>query len=352
MTTLAQLAEIIDAELIGDPQAVVCRAQSFEQAEAGDLTFAADRAYRAHINESRATAIIVASAVEGATVNLLIARNPKLAFARAIQALHAVAYEALGVSPDLIVGEGTALGAELTIHPRVTVGQRCRIGDRVTLHPGVVIGDDCRVGDDTVIYANVAIYTGTEIGRRVLIHAGTVIGADGFGFVADEEGRQVKMLQLGRVRVEDDCEIGANCAIDRGGFEDTVLRRGVKLDNLIQVGHNCELGEDTVVAAQAGFSGGTKVGRGCVIAGQVGTQQHITIGDGAVILGQAGVTKNVRAGAVMGGTVPAQEYNAWRRRNALYSRLPELAERVKQLEKIIRDAGLQINARQDEEPEP
>ena len=351
MQTLARLAEIINAELIGDPQAVVRRAQSFEQAEAGDLTFAAGARYRARLGDCRATAIIVASPVEGATVNLLVARSPKLAFARAIQALHAIAYTPLGVSPDLIAGSDTALGADLSIHPRVTIGKRCQIGNRVTLHPGVVIGDDCRIGDDTVIYANVTVYACTEIGSRVTIHAGVVIGADGFGFVPDEEGRQVKLLQLGRVRIEDDCEIGANCAIDRGGFEDTVLRRGVKLDNLIQVGHNCEIGEDTVIAAQAGFSGGTKVGRRCVIAGQVGTQQHITIGDGAVILGQAGVTKSVRAGAVMGGTVPAQDYNAWRRRHAVYSRLPELAERVKQLEEVVRSADFTVRAQAEEKPE-
>jgi len=343
MQTLAQLAQIIQAELIGDPRAVVRRAQSFEQAGVGDVTFAAGAAYRARINESRATAIIVAAAIDDATPNLLIAENPKLAFARAIQALHTVAYQPLGISADLAVGEGTTFGEALSVHPRVTIGKHCRIGNRVTLHPGVVIADECQIGDDTVIYANVAIYERTAIGNRVIIHAGAVIGADGFGFVPDEAGRQVKLLQLGRVRIEDDCEIGANCAIDRGGFEDTVLRRGVKLDNLIQVGHNCELGEDTVVAAQTGFSGGTKVGRGCVIAGQVGTQSHITIGDRAIIMGQAGVTKSVRAGAVMGGTMPAQDYNAWRRRHALYSRLPELADRVKQLEKIIRAAGLIIS---------
>ncbi len=347
MYTLAQLAQIINAELIGDPHRVVRGAQSFEQAEAGDVTFADDARYRARVNDSRATAIIVASPITNATANLLIAGSPKLAFARAIQALHAVAYQPLGVSADLLAGEGTALGEDLSIHPRVTIGKHCRIGNRVTLHPGVVIGDECHIGDDTVIHANATIYARTEIGHRVIIHAGAVIGADGFGFVPDEAGRQVKLLQLGRVRIEDDCEIGANCAIDRGGFADTVLRRGVKLDNLIQVGHNCELGEDTVVAAQTGFSGGTKVGRSCVIAGQVGTQQHITIGDRAIILGQAGVTKSVRPGAVMGGTMPAQDYNAWRRRHAVYSRLPELADRVKQLEKIIRDAGLVIRESPD-----
>ncbi|MFL6214428.1 MAG: UDP-3-O-(3-hydroxymyristoyl)glucosamine N-acyltransferase [Blastocatellia bacterium] len=348
MQTLERLAEIIKAQLIGDPQAVVRRAQSFEQAEAGDISFAADARYRARINECRATAIIVNSPVEGATANLLVARSPKLAFAQVIQALHAVAYVPLGVSPDLIAGDGTAFGKDLSIHPRVTIGKRCRIGNRVTLYPGVVIGDDCRIGDDSVIYANVAIYAGTEIGSRVTIHAGAVIGADGFGFVPDEEGRQVRLLQLGRVRIEDDCEIGANCAIDRGGFADTVLRRGVKLDNLIQVGHNCEIGEDTVIAAQAGFSGGTKIGKRCVIAGQVGSVEHVTVGDGAVLMARAVVTKDVKAGALMGGMIPALEYNAWRRRHALYSRLPELADRVKQLEQVIRDAGITTRTQPDE----
>ena len=340
MHTLEELAQIIDADFIGDGAAIIRRARSFDRAESGDVTLAAEARLRARISESAATAVIVDSPIPGATTNLLVADNPKLAFARAIQALHSRPYLSLGVSGDLIAGENTQLGNELSILSRVTIGKACQIGDRVTLHPGVVIGDDCQIGDDTILHANVSVYEQTRIGKRVIVHAGTVIGADGFGFVADEDGRRVKLLQLGRVIIEDDCEIGANCAIDRGGFEDTVLHRGVKLDNLIQVGHNCVLGEDTVVAAQTGFSGSTRVGRGCTIAGQVGTQQHITIGDGATILGQAGVTKNVRAGSVMGGTIPAQDYAAWRRRHAVYSRLPELSDRVKQLEKIIRGIGL------------
>lgn len=338
MRTLAELAQIIKAELIGDPKAVVRRAQAFESAQEGDITFASDARYRARINESAATAIIVAARIENSTSNLLITANPRLAFARAVEALHARRYAPLGVSDDVITGEGTVMGEELSIHPRVTIGRDSKIGNRVTLYPGVVIGNDCIVGDDAVIYANVSIYDGCEIGDRVIIHSGTVIGADGFGFVPDEEGRQVKLLQLGRVRIEDDCEIGANCAIDRG-FGDTVLRRGVKLDNLIQVGHNCDIGEDTVVAALTGFSGGTRVGRECVIAGQVGTNQHITIGDGVTITGQAGVTKSVRARAVVAGT-PARDYDAWRRSQVLYSKLPELAERLKELEKIVQGAGL------------
>lgn len=334
MAKLAELARLIKAELIGEPDADVTRARPFELALEGDVTLALDAAYVARVNESRATAVIVSAPIAGSSRNLLVAGDAKLAFARAIEALHKTEYEPIGMSGDLIAGQGTVLGEGLSIHPRVTIGRDAVIGDRVTLHPGVVIGDRCTIGDDTVLHANVTIYRECAIGNRVIIHSGTVIGADGFGFVPDEAGHQVKLLQLGRVRIEDDCEIGANCAIDRGGFGDTVVRRGVKLDNLVQVGHNCDIGEDTVVAALAGFSGGTRVGRRCVIAGQVGTNQHTTIGDGATLTGRTAVTKNVRAGAVVAG-MPAQDYNAWRRSQVLYSKLPGIVDRLKRLEKIV-----------------
>ena len=334
MPKLVELVRLIHAELIGNPDADVTRARPFELAAEGDVTLALEAAYVARVGESRATAVIVSKPIAGASQNLLVAADPKLAFARAIIALHHVGYEPTGVSADLSAGAGSVFGNDLSIHPRVTVGRDAVIGDRVTLHPGVVIGDRCRIGDDSVIHPNVTIYRDCAIGNRVVIHAGAVIGADGFGFVPDESGKQVKLLQLGGVRIEDDCEIGANSAIDRGGFGDTVLRQGVKLDNLVQVGHNCDIGENTVVAALAGFSGGTRVGRRCVIAGQVGTNQRTTIGDGATLTGRTAVTKNVRAGAVMAG-MPAQDYNAWRRSQVLYSHLPKIADRLRRLERLV-----------------
>ena len=335
MYTLAELANIIGAEIIGDREAQISRANSFAAAEPGDLTFAANRNYRNQLHQTRATAVIVAPPAPQTNANLLIVKNPKLAFARAIQILHQQPYVATGISQDFIKGEGCIFGSDLSIHSRVTIGNHVVIGNRVTLHPGVVISDRCRIGDDTIIYANVAIYHDCEIGNRVIIHAGTVIGADGFGFVPDEQGRQVKLLQLARIVIEDDCEIGANCTIDRGGFDETILRRGVKLDNLVQVGHGSQIGENTVVAALAGFSGGTRIGRNCVIAGQVGTNQHITIGDGAVITGQSGVTKDIAAGALIGGM--SQDLAGWRRSQVLYSRLPELHERLKRVEKRVEE---------------
>ena len=330
MPKLVELAKIIKADLMGNPEAYITSGQQFETASEGDVTLATKPSFLERIDESRATAVIVSAPVANCGRNLLIAVNPKLAFARAIAALHTAPYQPIGISSDLIIRDGSTIGSDSSVHPRVTIGHRVTIGDRVTLHSGVVVGDRCRIGSDTVVHPNVSIYHDCEIGSRVIIHAGTVIGADGFSFVPDEEGHQVKLLHLGGVRIDDDCEIGANCAIDRGGFGDTILRRGVKLDNLIQVGHNCDLGEDTVVAALSGFSGGTRVGRRCVIAGQVGTNQHVTIGDGVTIIGQAGVTKDVPDGSVIAGM--GQSYNSWRRSQVLYSRLPELVERLKQLE--------------------
>jgi len=335
MYKLGQLSQAIGTDLIGDPNAEVERARPFDSAGNRDVTFAATQPYLEQVGLSGATAVIVKDAPPNPGTNLLIAANPKLAFARAISLLHSNITQPRGVSPDLTIGEGTRLGSELSIFPRVTIGRDSKIGDRVTLYPGVAIGDRCNVGDDTVLHSNVSVYDDSVIGSRVVIHSGTVIGSDGFSFVPDDKGKQVKILQLGWVIIEDDCEIGANSAIDRGGFGPTVLRRVVKLDNLIQVGHNIEIGEDTVVAALTGFSGGTRVGRRCVIAGQVGTNQHISVGDSAVITARTGVTKSVKAGAVMGGMMPAQDYNEWRRSHAIYKRLPQISRRLARIEKLM-----------------
>lgn len=336
---LEELAAQIGAEVRGDVAIEIDGIASLDSAQKGQVTFVADETRLEAARNCAASALIAPPRLAekealGGRV-LLITANPKLAFARAIRVFHERPYLAGGVNPDLALGENSRIGHDCTIHPRVVIGRETVIGDRVTLHPGVVIGDHCRIGDETVIFANVSIYDETEIGARCRFHSGTVIGADGFSFVADENGRQYKLLQVGRVVIEDDVEIGANCCVDRAGFGETRIRRGAKFDNLIQIGHNCEIGEETVVAALAGFSGGTKIGRRCIIAGQIGTNQHITIGDGAIITARTGVTKSVEPGKLMGGMMPAMDYQKWRRTHVLYSRLPELFERLKKVEKAV-----------------
>lgn len=337
--TLAELAQFIYAELRGDGEVEITGINSLDAVQPGEVTFAADAARLSEAAASPAAAIIVpAKFAENEKLsgrNLLIGKDPKLTFARAIAAFYTKPIESRGVSSDLVLGESSHIGADCSIHPRVTVGRNSIIGDRVTLHPGVVIGDNCRIGDNTVLFPNVSVYEDTEIGARCRIHSGTVIGSDGFSFTPDEQGHQFKLLQIGRVVIEDDVEIGANCCVDRAGFGETRIHRGAKFDNLIQIGHNVEVGEDTVVAALAGFSGGTKIGRRCILAGQIGTNQHITIGDGAIITARTGVTKSVEAGKLMGGMMAAMDYQQWRKSHVLYTRLPELFDRLKKLEKKV-----------------
>lgn len=337
--SLDELARLIGAQLRGDGELEISGVNSLDGAREGQVTYVADAARLPEAVESGASVFIVPAKLADNTAlagqALLIAKDAKLVFARAIAAFHSKPYQSRGVSPDLVLGENSRIGADCSIHPRVTIGRDSVIGDRVTLHPGAVIGDNCRVGDDTVIFANVSIYDGAEIGARCRIHSGVVIGSDGFSFTPDEEGRQFKLPQVGRVVIEDDVEIGANCCVDRAGFGETRIRRGAKFDNLIQIGHNVEIGENTVVAALAGFSGGTTVGRDCIIAGQIGTNQHITVGDGAIITARTGVTKSVEPGKLVGGMMPAMDYQQWRKSQVLYARLPELFDRLKKLERRL-----------------
>lgn len=341
--TLAELSQFIYADFRGDGDTEITGVNSLDSAQSGEVTFVGDAARVAEAASSPAAALIVpAKLADGEKLagrNLIIAKDAKLTFARAITAFYAKPAESRGVSDDLVLGKGSNIGADCSIHPRVTVGRNSIIGDRATLHPGVVIGDNCRVGDDTVLFANVSVYDDTEIGARCRIHSGTVIGSDGFSFTPDEQGRQFKLLQVGKVVIEDDVEIGANCCVDRAGFGETRIHRGAKFDNLIQIGHNVEIGEDTVVAALAGFSGGTKIGRRCILAGQIGTNQHITIGDGAIITARTGVTKSVEAGKLMGGMMAAMDYQQWRKSHVLYTRLPELFDRLKKVERSLDKIG-------------
>ncbi len=337
--TLYELSNLIGTELQGNGAVEVTGVASLGEATASEITFVADVTklsyWLEHIDAFVAAAFILPAKLANheALTNqpLLIAKDAKLAFARAIQAFYGKPYENRGVSAELQIGAGSTLGADCSIHPRVTIGRDCIVGNRVTLHPSVVLGDRVKVGDDTVIFPNVSVYDDTEIGARCRLHSGVVIGADGFSFTPDEQGQQFKLLQVGRVVLEDDVEIGANCCVDRAGFGETRIRRGAKFDNLIQIGHNCDIGEDSVVAALTGFSGGAKVGRNVIIAGQVGTNQHITIGDRAIVTARTGVTKSVEAGKIVGG-LPVQDHMKWRRLQALIAKLPELFARVKNLE--------------------
>jgi UDP-3-O-[3-hydroxymyristoyl] glucosamine N-acyltransferase len=228
------------------------------------------------------------------------------------------------------VHETAQVGAEVSIHPLAYVGPKAVIGDRVVLHSGVHVGEGAQIGDDTVLHPNVTVYHDCKVGRRCIIHAGTVIGADGYGFVPEGD-RHFKIPQVGIVQIDDDVELGALNTIDRAATGRTWIQRGVKTDNMVHVAHNCVVGENTLLVAQVGISGSTKIGRNVVIGGQAGLAGHITVGDRARLAGGTGVIKSVEPGAELGG-VPAMPYRLWLRTASLVRRLPELFRRVARLE--------------------
>jgi UDP-3-O-[3-hydroxymyristoyl] glucosamine N-acyltransferase len=299
--TTQEIAEYVGGELRGDRAVVLDSIASLQNAGPGDLSYAEEK-FHDEVTRSKAGCVIVRSG-EFPSQNVIVARNPKLAFARAAEWLLAETRDDVGihpsatVAPDVEIAEGVKIGAGAVIEGGAS------IGDRTVIEAGCFVGKRTRIGGNCTLYPRVVIYGDVEIGNRVIIHAGAVIGADGFGFVNDG-AVHVKFPQIGKVIIEDDVEIGANTCIDRGSLETTIIRRGVKLDNLIQIAHNVEIGENTVIAAQTGISGSCRLGAQCVIGGQVGIGEHAHLDDNTIIGGQGGVLngKHVRGGEVLWGT--------------------------------------------------
>ncbi len=324
MYTLQQLAELLEGQVVGEGSIAITGVRPFAEARAGDVTLAADPKYRAHLRESRASAVIVALDVEAFGKPLLQVANPKLAFARAIALFHSKPYQALGISPLAFIGKGCRIAENTSIYPFVYIGDHAEIGERVTLHPGVVIGAGCRIGAGCTLYPNVTLYSGVTLGQNVILHSGCVIGADGFGYVFDGE-QQVKILQTGTVEIQDAVEIGANSTIDRATFGATVIEGGAKIDDQVHVGHNCRIGGNTVISGSVGISGSVTVGKNCILAGQVGVADHVTIGDNVIALARSGVSKDIAPGSIVSGA-PAQDHRAELKFEALLRRLPNLYE--------------------------
>ena len=314
--TLQSLAEFIAARLIGDGGIRIERVASIARANQGDLVFVESDRHLDEALNSNASAIIAGEFAAGSTGRkpLLISSRPRLAFATAATMLYPRAKFTPAIHPTAIIDQSakvspsSSIDAYAVIEADAVVGERCFIASGCYIGPGVVIGDDCEV------YPRVVVYPGTTIGRRVVVHAGAVLGSDGFGFVRDETyGRYVKFPQVGRLVIGDYVEIGANCTIDRGALDETVIGPGTKLDNMVHVGHNCSIGANCVIAAQTGISGSSSVGDDCLLGGQVGLGDHVTIEPGAILGGQSGVlpNKTIRGkGIVYWGTPvkPVREY--------------------------------------------
>jgi UDP-3-O-[3-hydroxymyristoyl] glucosamine N-acyltransferase len=332
---LREMADILGAELSGSGDTDITGVAGVREAVEGQITYITGKNYLKDLGQSHASAALVPPDIPDMHLPLLRVRNPRLAFARVIELFHVVPYRPLGISERAALGRNVVIGADPSIHPFVVIADDARIGDRVTLYPGVHVGRGSVVGDDSIVYPNVSIREGIQIGKRVIIHAGTVIGSDGFGFVTDG-GKHHKIPQVGGAVIEDDVEIGANCTIDRATLGNTVIKRGTKIDNLVQVAHNVTIGEHCLLAGQVGIAGSCTVGNYVVLAGQVGVADHITIGDRVMAAGGSAIVKDVPAGQVVGGyyTMPMKD---WLKVQAVLPKLPELKRQVHALEKELQE---------------
>lgn len=331
---LRELAEFVDGTVIGDGEIEISGVASIEEAQSEEITFIANPKYLPKLNQTNASAVIVSKEVTKAEKPLLSVANPYLAFAKILALFSYKPYKPKGIDSMTWISPTASLGKNLTLYPFVYIGDHCLIGDRVTLYPGVFIGENCSIGEDSILYPNVSVYSGTFIGKRVILHSGVVVGSDGFGYVKEGQ-RNVKIPQVGKVVIEDDVEIGANTTIDRATLGKTIIRRGVKIDNLVQVAHNVTIGEDSIIVAQVGISGSTKIGKNVTLAGQVGVVGHIEIGDNVMVGAQSGVTHDLPANQGFSGS-PALPHREFLRAITVFPKLPEMRKNLIEVEKRLK----------------
>jgi UDP-3-O-[3-hydroxymyristoyl] glucosamine N-acyltransferase len=327
--SLKKLADRVGAEMMGDDM-LIHNLNCLESATEGEITFIVRRNELDKIANTGASAVIVPDFNRENSKRQLKVKDPNLAAAIIHNLFEERVFKASGVHPAAHIGNNCQLPSAVTIGPMAVVGDRVKLGERVTVYPGVVIGDDVTVGNDTVLEANATVLSKCVIGARVLIHSGVVIGSDGYGYATDAVGNHVKRPQVGIVRIEDEVEIGANACVDRATFGETVIKRGAKIDNLVQVGHNVVVGENSLLIAQSGIAGSTVLGRNVVFGGQVGVTGHVKISDRVMVGAQSGIINNQPPGAVISGT-PAIAHRQWLRASATFTKLPALAKEIKKL---------------------
>jgi UDP-3-O-[3-hydroxymyristoyl] glucosamine N-acyltransferase len=335
----AQIAALINGKLKGDPEVLVNNFGKIEEAQAGQLAFLANPKYEEFIYTTKASVIIINDSQvlkEEINATLIIVPDAYLAFASLLSKYQEMMNQQLtGIQDPVYISKSASLGENVYVGTFAYIGNNARIGKNVKIYPQAYIGDDVSIDDFSIIYPGVKIYHRCVIGKHVTIHAGSVIGADGFGFAPQADGSFKKIPQMGNVVIEDFVEVGSNATIDRATIGSTLIKSGAKLDNLIQIAHNVEIGNNTVIAAQSGVSGSTKLGKNVMVGGQVGIVGHIQIADGSKINAQSGVTKSLKTpnSAVTGS--PAFDYTSALRSQAAARKLPAYEKRIVELEKLV-----------------
>lgn len=338
---LERLAAASGATLEGNGDVRITRVAMLDAAGPDAIAFVASPRYRSQLDGTLAAAVIVPTALANATsLPRLLSSNPYATYARVAQLLYAESPGVPGAHPSAVVDSTASIAASATIGPHAVIGRRARVGERVRIGAGCSVGDGTAIGDDTRLAANVTVYHGCSIGERCIVHSGAVIGADGFG-MAEEAGRWIKIPQVGAVVIGADVEIGANTTIDRGAMGDTVIEDGVKLDNLIQVGHNCRIGAHSVLAGCVGIAGSASIGRGCQIGGAAMIAGHLSIADGTLIGPGTLVSRTIATAGYYTGFFPLMTNRDWERNAAALRHLQELRGRVRSLEARLKQEGAQ-----------
>lgn len=332
--SLRQLAQWVGGRVEGDGDLVIRGLNGIEYARPGEITFVLERKQLPLPEGCRASACIVPADAEDAGLPVIVTEQPSVAAAKIHAMLLARPFEATGVHPSAVVGKGCVIPREVSVGPLVCLGDAVHLGERVAIHAGAVIGAGVRIGEGTIIHANVVVAQGCTIGNRVILHHGAVIGSDGFGFATDHLGVHHKKPQVGTVRIDDDVEIGANSCVDRAAFGTTWIRSGVRIDNLVMVGHNVVIGENSVLVAQAGIAGSTTLGRNVVLGAKAGVAGHLHLEDRVMAAAMSGIHNNQPKCAMVGGA-PAIDVKTWGRASAAFGRLPEMVREMRRLRKEV-----------------
>lgn len=333
--SLGELAALVGGTVSGDPSLTVTALNSLELAEPGQLTFITSTKFADQLVQSGASACIAPSDFSSSELPLIQVSNVDMAAARIHSYLLSEDFQPTGIHERAVLGCCCVISEMVSIGPLVSIGDRVHIGERVRIRPGAVIGDDVQIGDDCVIHANAVVANGCILGRRVVLHHGAVVGSDGFGFATDPAtGEHLSKPQVGTVRLDDDVQIGANSCVDRAAFGVTHVKRGVRIDNLVMIGHNCVIGENSILVGQAGIAGSTTLGRNVILAAGAGVAGHLHLEDGVMVAGKAGVHNSQKKGVKLGG-IPAIDVKQWGKAVAVFSRLPELFKELRRLRKDV-----------------
>lgn len=335
--TAEQIANILEGNVIGDPSVGVSKLSKIEEGEPGSITFLSNPKYHNYIYSTKASIVIVNKSFEPlheVTATMIQVEDSYKAFTRILEYANQIKLMKSGIEQPSVVSEGVTYGSDLYLGSFSYIGKNTKIGNNVKIYPNSFIGDNVEIGDNTILFAGARIYSESIIGKNCVIHSGTIIGSDGFGFAPNQDGSYSKIPQIGNVIIEDNVEIGSCTTVDRATLGSTIIRKGVKLDNQIQIAHNVEVGDNTVIASQTGVAGSAKIGKNCIIGGQVGIVGHITIGDNVRIQAQTGVGRSIKDGESVQGS-PAMAYNDFSKSYVYFKKLPVIVKDLEDLKKSI-----------------